>query len=108
MADNKANRGEPDRSRINTTEDYELSYWTKKLGLTRDQLLRLIAQHGNSAAKICAPLSMEKEKIDVGRDLRDKRQGAHDPVTPDEKPIPEWLRRERKGPLDKDTGRRNQ
>ena len=51
---------------------------------------------------------MEKEKIDVARDLRDERQGAHDPVTPEENPIPEGLRRQRKGPLDKDTGRRNQ
>jgi hypothetical protein len=62
----------------------------------------------NPASKSNVHSSMDNEKIDVGHDLRDKRQGAHDPVTANENPIPAGLRRERKGPLDKDTGRRNQ
>ena len=31
MADDKTNRGEPDRSRINMSEDYEVKYWTERL-----------------------------------------------------------------------------
>ena len=57
MADNKANRGEPDRTFINTSEDYEIRYWTKELGVTRDELFKLITQHGNSAAKVHRALS---------------------------------------------------
>ena len=38
MADNKVNRGEPDRSKINMNEDYEVKYWAKQLGVSKDQL----------------------------------------------------------------------
>ncbi len=51
---------------------------------------------------------MNKES-QSGSDLRDKRGGAFDTVneSPDgNSPLPEGLERERKGPLNKDTGRR--
>ena len=51
MADNKQNRGEPDRSRVNLDEDYEVSYWTKELGVTADELRRLVKKHNGSVAK---------------------------------------------------------
>ena len=34
MADDKRNTGSPDRDRINLSEDYEVQYWTKELGIS--------------------------------------------------------------------------
>ena len=56
MADNKANRGEPDRSRINTSEDYEIQYWTEKFGVGRQQLMDAVKKVGNSADAVRAEL----------------------------------------------------
>lgn len=52
MADDLKNRGPQDRSRINTSEDYEVTYWTKELGVTAEELKTLVAQHGSSADAI--------------------------------------------------------
>jgi hypothetical protein len=56
MADDRTKPGGPDRSRINLNEDYEVRYWCKELGITRDMLRHLVAEHGNSIAKIQAAL----------------------------------------------------
>ena len=37
-----------DRTRISTTEDYELFYWSQTLGLSAEDLKNLVAQFGNS------------------------------------------------------------
>jgi Protein of unknown function (DUF3606) len=37
-----------DRTRISTTEDYELLYWSQTLGLSAEDLKNLVAQYGNS------------------------------------------------------------
>ncbi|RAK57644.1 DUF3606 domain-containing protein [Phenylobacterium deserti] len=47
MADNKQHVGEPDRSRVSGSEDYEVRYFADKHGLTMDQARDLIARHGN-------------------------------------------------------------
>ena len=39
MADSLEQRGHQDRSRINVNEDWEVDYWTRKLGLTEDELV---------------------------------------------------------------------
>lgn len=52
MADNTVNRGQPDRSKINMSEDYEVQYWTKHLGVSRDELQRAVDKVGNGAAAI--------------------------------------------------------
>ena len=52
MADNKTNRGEPDRSRINMDEDYEVKYWTKHLDVSREELQRAVDKVGNSASAV--------------------------------------------------------
>jgi hypothetical protein len=52
MSDDKNNRGAQDRSRISLNEDYEVQYWTKALGVSKERLQELVAQHGNSADKI--------------------------------------------------------
>ena len=33
MSDDRTRRGPQDRSRINTSEDYEIRYWTETLGV---------------------------------------------------------------------------
>jgi hypothetical protein len=48
MSDDTKNRGEPDRSRINLGEDYEVRYWTEKLGVSKEQLAVAISKVGNS------------------------------------------------------------
>jgi hypothetical protein len=47
MADNKQNVGEPDRSRVSGSEDYEVRYFADKHGLSIEQARELIAKHGN-------------------------------------------------------------
>jgi hypothetical protein len=52
MSDNLLNRGQPDRSLINMNESHEVKYWTKHLGVTREELQRAIDKVGNSAATV--------------------------------------------------------
>ena len=49
MSDDKNNRGQQDRSRININEDYELAYWTKELGVSREELRLAVDIAGPSA-----------------------------------------------------------
>jgi hypothetical protein len=48
MADNKQNVGEPDRSRLSGSEDYEVRYFADKHGISMDQAHALIRQHGSN------------------------------------------------------------
>ena len=47
MADDKTNRGEPDRSRVSGSEDYEVQYFARETGITPDEARELIRKHGN-------------------------------------------------------------
>lgn len=49
MSDNLQNRGAQDRSRISLSEKWEVEYWTKELGVDREQLEQAVKQAGNSA-----------------------------------------------------------
>lgn len=49
MADDLSNRGPQDRSRINLSEDWEVQYWTKKFGVTKQQLSDAVKAVGSSA-----------------------------------------------------------
>lgn len=49
MADDKTNRGPQDRSRINLGEDYEVRYWTDKLGVSKAELEETVREVGSSA-----------------------------------------------------------
>ena len=44
--------GPRDRSRIAMSEDYEVTYWTGKFGVTRDALQDAVDAVGNSAAAV--------------------------------------------------------
>ena len=52
MTDNRSKRGQPDRNRINMSQRYEVRYWTKHLGISREELQRAIDKVGPSASAV--------------------------------------------------------
>jgi hypothetical protein len=50
--DSLTKRSQPDRSKINMNEDFEVKYWTKALGVDREMLRRAVDKVGNSAATV--------------------------------------------------------
>ena len=63
MADDKRNRGQPDRSKINMSEDYEVKYWTQHLDVSREALQRAVDKVGNSAAAVRKELGKDAGRI---------------------------------------------
>lgn len=56
MADDKRLRGPQDASRIALGEDYEVQYWTKKFGVSREKLEQAVEKVGNGADAVEAHL----------------------------------------------------
>ena len=54
MADSKTNRGGRDRGRVAGGQGYELGYFARKHGISRDQARDLIGRIGNDRAKLNA------------------------------------------------------
>ena len=52
MAGDMTKRRTPDNDLINTREEYELSYWGRHLGVSRQELLAALKAVGNSASKV--------------------------------------------------------
>ena len=52
MADDKGKRDYRDRTRINTTERYEMDYWKKKFGVSGQQLAGAVRAVGPTAKKV--------------------------------------------------------
>ena len=52
MADNKNDVGSPDRDRIAMSEEHEVRYWTKALGVSKERLQQAVDAVGSSAAKV--------------------------------------------------------
>jgi predicted RNA-binding protein YlqC (UPF0109 family) len=50
--DNLRKKGSQDRSKINLHEEFEVKYWMKELGVTKQQLEKVIDKVGNSAAAV--------------------------------------------------------
>jgi hypothetical protein len=50
MSDDKTNRSQPDRSKIDMSDNSEVRYWTKHLEISREELQRAIDRVGNPAA----------------------------------------------------------
>jgi len=46
MADDLKQTGKSDDQRINVNQDHELTYWSEKLGVSRDQLREAVAKVG--------------------------------------------------------------
>lgn len=49
MADDKSNTGGQDRARINVNEDYELRNWSKKFGVSPEELKAAVQKVGPMA-----------------------------------------------------------
>ena len=47
-----------DRSKMNMHEDFEVKYWTKELGVSREELQRAVDKVGNSAAAVRKELGL--------------------------------------------------
>lgn len=56
MSDNLKDRAPQDASRISLSEDWEVRYWTKALGVTTERLEQLVKDHGNSVAAVRSAL----------------------------------------------------
>jgi uncharacterized protein DUF3606 len=52
MADDKKSVGNPDRQRINVSQDYEVRDWAKKFGVSPEELKTAVAKVGNQAADV--------------------------------------------------------
>lgn len=61
MADNKKKVGSPDSKRINVNEPYELRDWSKRLGISEEQLRKTVQRVGTSADAVKRRLGGEGE-----------------------------------------------
>lgn len=52
MADDLSNRGPADRSRVNVNEPHEIEWWTKKFGVSEQQLRDAVKKAGVSAKDV--------------------------------------------------------
>jgi hypothetical protein len=52
MADDKSKKGPQNRDRINISEEYEVRYWSKKFGVTPDQLRATVRKVGNTTEAV--------------------------------------------------------
>lgn len=52
MADNKADVGDRDRSRVAGGQDYEVRHFAEANGISIEQAEQLIARHGNSREEL--------------------------------------------------------
>ena len=52
MVDDKSKVGRQDRDRINLHEDYEVRDWSKKFGVSPDELKKAVQKVGTSAAAV--------------------------------------------------------
>jgi hypothetical protein len=56
MADDPKKKGEPDRSLISLLQPHEVAYWTKKFGVSREELERAIQAVGHGADAVARHL----------------------------------------------------
>ena len=49
MSDDITNRGSADRARINVNESHEVTYWTKALGVSAEELRKAVETVGPMA-----------------------------------------------------------
>lgn len=56
--DNLTRKDQPDRSKINMSEAYEVKYWTHALGVSKEELQKAVDKVGNSAAAVRKQLAV--------------------------------------------------
>jgi hypothetical protein len=52
MSDNLNNRGPQDRAHINVNETWEVTYWTKELGVSKEELEKAVKAAGTQATAV--------------------------------------------------------
>lgn len=52
MSDDRKKTAGNDRKEIAVHEDYEVAYWTKELGVSKEKLQEAVDKVGNTAAKV--------------------------------------------------------
>jgi hypothetical protein len=57
MSDDKTNRGPRDRARVNTSEDYEVRYWTQELKCSEAKLRQAVQAVGPMVTDVRAWLA---------------------------------------------------
>jgi hypothetical protein len=62
MSDNLLDKGQRDRSHISMGQAHEVHYWTRHLGVTRDELQRTVDKVGNSVAAVRKELGLLGQK----------------------------------------------
>ena len=62
MSDDLLNKGQRDRSHIAMDQPHEVQYWTRHLGVTKDELQRAVDKVGNSAAAVRKELGLLPHK----------------------------------------------
>ena len=62
---NLIKRTAPDRSKIDTTNAYELKYWLRALSATKDDLLAAVEKVGNGAATVRKELQRQADNAKV-------------------------------------------
>ena len=58
----RSNQRGTDRDRISTTEPHEVAYWTKALGITKEELVAAVKVVGHMAADVRAHLAKQKKR----------------------------------------------
>jgi hypothetical protein len=57
--DSLTKREQPDRSKINMHQPHEVKYWTRALGVSKEDLQKAVDKVGNSAATVRKELGLE-------------------------------------------------
>jgi hypothetical protein len=52
MNDDLSKKGMQDRTRINTSEDHEVRYWSEKFGVSQERLKAAVQKVGNSVSAV--------------------------------------------------------
>jgi hypothetical protein len=59
MSDNLNNRGPQDRNRINVNESWEVTYWTKELGVSKEELEKAVKKAGTAVSAVRQELNVK-------------------------------------------------
>jgi hypothetical protein len=70
MSDNLQNRSGSDRQRIDVNQDYELRDWSKKFGVSQDQLKEAVQAVGTQADRVEEYLKGRSERSGGSRSER--------------------------------------
>jgi 3-oxoacyl-[acyl-carrier-protein] synthase III len=58
MIDDLLDKGQRDRGHISMGQPHEVQYWTRHLGVTKEELQRTVDKVGNSAAAVRKELGL--------------------------------------------------